>query len=599
MKRQFTLAMAIAILAKKNLVVKIEMLPALLSVVLSFYSIGSIAQFKNTAFGTDALKSNTTGTFNTAIGYFSLYNNIKGFENSSFGAYSMYSNTSGNQNTSSGAFSLYLNSNGSGNTATGDFSLYSNIGSENTATGIAALFQNTSGTRNTAHGARSLYLNQTGYDNTAFGFNSLYNNTASFNTAIGSSTLFNTTTGFSNTANGYRSLYYNTTGNSNTAIGHGALYLNTTGIANTANGRYSLYSNTTGAYNTAGGYNSLYANTTGLWNTAIGYQSLYSNTTGLINTAIGYQSLYSNTTGSNNTALGTFANVSAGDLTNATAIGYNAKVDASNKVRIGNTFVTSIGGQVGWTTFSDGRYKKDIKENVRGLAFINSLRPLTYTINIKGLNDYYKKSATPVTDNEVFNNTKQAVESELQKGEDAAGKIVYNGFIAQEVEEAAKKLNYEFSGVDKPQTKDGLYGLRYENFIMPLVKAVQELSKMNNDKDAKIDDLIKRIEKLELMKNAEPVTSKIIALSDASLEQNIPNPFQNTTTIRYTLPQKFTTAQIIIADQSGKVLKQMNVSGTGKGTINVDATKLPSATYSYSLTIDGHFVDAKKMVLVK
>lgn len=596
MKTQFTLA-TMEFVAKKSLVIKIGILPVLITVILSFYFISGTAQ--NTKYGTNALQHNTSGTYNTAIGYYSMYNNTSGFENSSSGAYSMYSNTTGIQNTSHGAFSLYLNNTGSGNTATGDFSLYNNKASGNTATGISAMFRNTSGTHNTANGEQSLYTNQTGYDNTAFGSNSLYFNTASFNTAIGSYTLFNTTTGFANTANGYRALYFNTTGNSNTASGHGALYINTTGVANTASGRYSLYSNTTGSYNTASGYSSLYSNTRGFWNTAIGYQSLYSDTTGLINTAIGYQALYSNISGSGNTAVGTFANVSAGNLTNATAIGYNAKVDASNKVRIGNTFVTSIGGQVGWTTFSDGRFKKDIKENVQGLAFINSLRPLTYTLNVKGLNDYYKNGAKQATDDEISNNTRQAVESGMQKEEDAAGKIVYNGFIAQEVEEAAKKLNYEFSGVDKPQTKDGLYGLRYENFIMPLVKAVQELSKMNNDKDAKIENLIKRIEKLEAIKNVEPGTSKFTSLNDASLEQNIPNPFKNITTIGYTLPQKFTKAEIIIADQGGKILKQMNVNGIGKGTLNVDAAKLSSAAYSYSLTIDGHLIDTKKMVLVK
>jgi len=67
------------------------------------------------------------------------------------------------------------------------------------------------------------------------------------------------------------------------------------------------------------------------------------------------------------------------------------------------------------------------------------------------------------------------------------------------VEAAAKKLNYEFSGVDKPQSKDRVYGLRYDNFVVPLVKALQELSKMseglraeNDDKDAKISALQKQ-----------------------------------------------------------------------------------------------------------
>src|SRR4030095_215824 len=89
--------------------------------------------------------------------------------------------------------------------------------------------------------------------------------------------------------------------------------------------------------------------------------------------------------------------------------------------------------------------------------------------------------------------------AEMEKAADAAGKIVYNGFIAQEVEEAAKKLNFDFSGVDKPQSKDGLYGLRYDNFIVPLVKAVQELSKQNEERETKINNLQKQIDELKAM----------------------------------------------------------------------------------------------------
>ena len=43
------------------------------------------------------------------------------------------------------------------------------------------------------------------------------------------------------------------------------------------------------------------------------------------------------------------ANVSAGNLTNATAIGNGANVNASNKIRLGNTAVTVIEGQVAFT----------------------------------------------------------------------------------------------------------------------------------------------------------------------------------------------------------------------------------------------------------
>jgi len=49
-----------------------------------------------------------------------------------------------------------------------------------------------------------------------------------------------------------------------------------------------------------------------------------------------------------------------------------------------------------------------------------------------------------------------------------------SGFIAQEVEEAAKKAGYNFSGLIKPNKEQKHYSLSYESFVVPLVKAVQE-----------------------------------------------------------------------------------------------------------------------------
>jgi hypothetical protein len=53
--------------------------------------------------------------------------------------------------------------------------------------------------------------------------------------------------------------------------------------------------------------------------------------------------------------------VSAGNLVNATAIGAGALVNASNKIRLGNSGVTVIEGQVPFTSSSD----KTKKENFR------------------------------------------------------------------------------------------------------------------------------------------------------------------------------------------------------------------------------------------
>jgi hypothetical protein len=508
-------------------------------------------------------------------------------------------------------------------------SLYTStaLGQTNTVLGSNAFpaFSSYPFGRNTAIGYQALHNNTTGSNNTANGASALfYNLSGIFNTANGAYALYFNTTGYYNTANGVGALSSNTEGYYNTANGVGALSSNKEGYYNTANGTYALVYNTTGSSNTANGVNALYANTKGYYNTANGTYALGSNTIGVFNTANGASALASNKTGNGNTGLGYETDVSKDSLNNATAIGYSTVVDASNKVRVGNTAVTSIGGQVGWTTFSDGRYKKDIQENVTGLAFINSLRPVTYTVDVAGLNRYFKKDRKqlqPIKGDSIHAPMPKAAEEYLEAARAAqeASKIVYDGFIAQEVEEAADKLGIPFSGVDKPKSKDGLYGLRYDNFVPQLVKSVQELSKMNNEKEAKIEALQsqnnaqqsqleaqqKQLDELKALVFAKGQTassapsSSSVVLTDAALAQNAPNPFDRTTVIPYTLPQKFTVAQIVIMDQNGRVLKQVNVSGTGKGTLNVDGDALAAGAYNYSLVIDGKVIGSKRMVLVR
>jgi len=196
---------------------------------------------------------------------------------------------------------------------------------------------------------------------------------AQSNTSLGTGALLNNTTGQYNTASGFDALFSNTTGSLNTANGVNALVFNTTGDNNTASGVNALFSNTTGNFNTASGVQALFSNTTGSGNTASGIQPLFNNTTGDLNTASGVQALSSNTTGSNNTAIGFGADVSAGNLTNATAIGAGATVNASNKVRLGNTAVTVIEGQVAFTASSD-KTKKENFEPVDGEAVLGKIR---------------------------------------------------------------------------------------------------------------------------------------------------------------------------------------------------------------------------------
>jgi hypothetical protein len=128
---------------------------------------------------------------------------------------------------------------------------------------------------------------------------------------------------------------------------------------------WSAFSHEAPCRNTKLGSGALQNNTAGSNNTAIGGNALYFNTTGSQNNASGVDALRSNTTGDRNAAIGFGANVSVGNLTNATAIGNGAIVNASNRIRLGNTAVAVVEGQVAYTFPSD-KTQKEMLGKIRG-----------------------------------------------------------------------------------------------------------------------------------------------------------------------------------------------------------------------------------------
>jgi len=220
-------------------------------------------------------------------------------------------------------------------------------------------------------------------------------------------------------------------------------------------------------------------------------QLLNKNSGGNDNTAIGRQALFNNTSGNQRTGLGNSANSVGAGYSNSTGVGYNADCTASNQIRIGNSPVSSIGGYANWSNVSDLRFKGNIKEDVKGLSFIQKLRPVTYNIDIHAIDDFFAEHY----------NERDSSNYECKYDRE---QIRYTGFIAQEVEAAAQELGYDFSGVDKPKNEDDFYALRYAEFVVPLVKAVQEQQEIIENQNIEIktqndnyEKLLKRIEQLE------------------------------------------------------------------------------------------------------
>lgn len=267
---------------------------------------------------------------------------------------------------------------------------------------------------------------------------------------------------------------------SNTAFGVGALNNNLTtsptdGIFNTAVGYYALNANTVGYNNIAIGRNAGLTNTTGFANIWLGARSgdTGTNIQNCVNigfaTASGVTSggsdvnignaagskAVAGASGSNNVNVGrdagktdssqahatcTIVGGQTGPLTvaalaNYVGLGYDIhSFAASNKVRIGNASIATAHVQVAFTATSDQKFKKNVRDLDLGVSFLNTLRPVSY-------------------ERTNGNETEEL------------------GLIAQEVEAV---LPRPLGLLDRDV--DGTYGLRKDDLIAVLIKAVQELS---------------------------------------------------------------------------------------------------------------------------
>lgn len=340
-------------------------------------------------------------------------------------------------------------------------------GSNNVVIGSEAMENSgPSASSNVAIGIRSMWFASSSNNLVAIGDSALMLNGSNvalpgnFNTAIGSKALMENRDGNANTGNGYNVLMVNQNGDYNTAMGYQALQT------------------TTDNYCTAIGARALRINTTGTSNVAVGYRSMNSNGEGDFNVAVGQDALYYNTTGDQRTAVGHSANSAGADYTRSTGLGYNADCTAGYQTRIGGPQISSIGGYANWTNISDRRFKKNIKENVPGLDFIQKLRPVTYNLDVHAVDDFFAQEYGE-RDSTLIEGV---VEKEL---------FVQSGFVAQDVERAANETGFEFSGVDAPKNSRDFYGLRYAEFVVPLVKAVQEQQEMIELLWAEIEELKK------------------------------------------------------------------------------------------------------------
>lgn len=176
------------------------------------------------------------------------------------------------------------------------------------------------------------------------------------------------------------------------------------------------------------------------------------------------------------------------------------------------------------------------------------------------------------------------------------------GLIAQELKLVFPQLVSE--------DKQGYLAVNYIGLIPLLLEGFKEqrLEIMNQKQTVEIHQ--QQIEELKALVNSltgnpksENKTSNIkntsVELSDKNaivLNQNVPNPFAESTVISYTIPNDFTKAQILFTTNEGKVIRVIEITEKGSGNLNVFANDLTNGIYTYTLVIDGKTIDSKKMI---
>lgn len=257
--------------------------------------------------------------------------------------------------------------------------------------------------------------------------------------------------------------------------------------------------------------------------------------------------------------------------------------------RVGTIFAAGIHVGTLWQG-SDSTFKCEASSVDNSVENLKKLKPCKYKFK-----DEYLKSVPP-------------------KERGKVDRINY-GFMAQDVEKIYPELTYK-------DDSTGKYSVNYIGFIPLLVKSFQNQQEIINAQSLYIKDLSDRIAKLENKSDKKSLKDASVFdvntfennsqsssldesfghennLSNTFLYQNSPNPFSESTEIKYFINEGVKTSSIFIFNMQGTLIKQISVNKIGFGAETIHASELEAGMYIYSLICDGQVVDTKRMILSK
>lgn len=253
---------------------------------------------------------------------------------------------------------------------------------------------------------------------------------------------------------------------------------------------------------------------------------------------------------------------------------------------------------------------QNLKENIQGLTnakeVLNALNPVSFDYKQNGI---YERMNMP--QEHQYGLIAQEVELILPT-------LIKEGHFPAEYDslgnETAAGINFKT--------------MNYEGLIPIIVKGYQEqnsvidsLQTVNDSLQGQISNLNDRLSQLEnclsgilpllcqlsqqsIEQNGAEVQEQLRNIIEVDLNngtaivlnQNVPNPFAESTVIAFSIPESVTDAQIIFHDATGALIKTVEIRERGNGQLNVYANDLSSGIYTYSLVADGKIAATRRMM---
>jgi hypothetical protein len=277
-----------------------------------------------------------------------------------------------------------------------------------------------------------------------------------------------------------------------------------------------------------------------------------------------------------------------------------------------NVTITGIGWITNAWTISDQMFKTNIDSLPNAITIIRQLKPKSYyfdTANFKEFNFIHEKQYGFIAQ-DLEQILPELVKSTTKNAElDTSGNVVYPALTY-------KAINYIeviailTKGIQEQQQK--IESLQLKTLIQDSINTL--LQNQLNQLQTTISNccVINATRSMQSpatdTTQSQPEVSVVepaskleidVELNDAQsivLEQNVPNPFAEQTTINYSLPDSTVNAQMLFYNAQGKLIQSAKLVQKGNGILNVFASDLSSGIYTYVLVVDGKIIETKKMV---